>query len=127
MGPPPPPGEVLPWDVFRGGGGLPYGIIPPWGSSAMGFPPGEGLPSWGTLAIWYNFRGENMPWYWFPHHEICVWAGGREIYHRGGSFTIWYCFPPVGFLRGDGLPYYSLHKLLSIHSLFQIGRLSTFI
>ena len=40
-----PPGEVLLWDFFRGGGGgSPYGIIPPWGSSAMGFLPGEGLP-----------------------------------------------------------------------------------
>ena len=27
-----------------GGGGLPHGIIPPLGSSAMGFLPGEGLP-----------------------------------------------------------------------------------
>ena len=38
-----PPGEVLPSDFFRGEG-LPHGIIPPWGSSAMGFLPGEGLP-----------------------------------------------------------------------------------
>ena len=52
-----PPGEVLPWDFFRGEG-LPYGIIPPWGSSAMGFHPGEGLPygipsSWGMFAMWF--------------------------------------------------------------------------
>ena len=34
---------------------------PPWGSSAMGFLRGEGLPygipSGGTFAIWYNFPG----------------------------------------------------------------------
>ena len=34
--PPPAPGEVLPWDLFRGGG-LPYDIISPGRSSAMGF------------------------------------------------------------------------------------------
>ena len=80
-------GGVLPWDLFRGEGlpygfislgkfcygissggrfairgeTLPYGIVPPWGSSAIGFLPGEGLPygipSGGTFAIWYNFRG----------------------------------------------------------------------
>ena len=63
-----------------GGEGLPYGIISPWGDSAMGFLLGEGLPygipSWGTFAIWYNFRGENLPWYLFPYHEICVCVGG---------------------------------------------------
>ena len=36
-------------------------LFPPWGSSAMGFIPGEGLPygipSGGKFAIWYNFRG----------------------------------------------------------------------
>ena len=108
-----PPGEVLPWEIFRGGGGgegLSYGIIFPWGNSAMGFLPGirfaiwnyfphrevllwdffrggslpYGIPSWGTFAIWYNFRGDNLPWYLFPHHEICV-----------GGFTI----------EGEALPY----------------------
>ena len=128
------PGEVLPWDLFRGGGGkicpiwyyspwgssaigflpegggggLPYGIIPPWGSSVIGFLPGglpygtispwgnsavrfllgEGLPYGIPSSIWYNFRGENLPWYLFPYHEMCVCVGGVEIYHRGGSFTI---------------------------------------
>ena len=89
-----PPGEVLPWDFFRGkvcymvflhGERLPYGIIsggtmchgicslimkfvwgklyhmvlfPPWGSSAMGFLPGVRIPSAGTFAIGYNFRGK---------------------------------------------------------------------
>ena len=37
-------------------------LFPPWESSAMGFLPGEGLPygipSGGTFAIWYHFRGE---------------------------------------------------------------------
>ena len=33
------------------GEGLPYGIISPWGSSAMGFLPGGG----GGGAIWYYF------------------------------------------------------------------------
>ena len=126
------PGEVLPWDLFRGGGGeicpiwyyfLPlgkfchrissgggggvlYGIISPWGSSVIGFLPGGGevchygiippcgnsamrfllgeglpygIPSWGTFAIWYNFRGENLPWYLFPYHEFCVWGGGGDL------------------------------------------------
>ena len=58
----------------------------PRGSSAMGFLPGKVYLEWGTLAIWYNFRGENLPWYWLPHHEIC---GG------GGRFTI----------EGEALPY----------------------
>ena len=64
------------------------------------------IPSWGTFAIWYNFRDTIC-------HGICslimkiVWGGG--IYHRAGSFTIWYWFPPwgsssMGFL-GEGLPY----------------------
>ena len=39
-------------------------LFPPWGSSAMGFIPGEGLPygipTWGTFAIWYNFRGRGL-------------------------------------------------------------------
>ena len=40
-------------------------VLFPWGSSAMGFLPGEGLPygipSGGTCAIWYNFSGDNLP------------------------------------------------------------------
>ena len=119
------------------GGILPYGIISPWGSSALGFLPGEGLPygipSWGTFAIWYNFRGDNLPWYLFPHHEICV--GGRftiegealpygivyplgKFCHGisfGGRFVIWYSFrgnvchmvsfPGGGeFFRGEEFP-----------------------
>ena len=40
-------------------------VLFPWGSSAMGFLPGEGLPygipSGGTFAIWYNFSGDNLP------------------------------------------------------------------
>ena len=81
--------------VFLQVEGLPYGIISPWGSSPIGFLPGGGgggLPHgiippgevllwdffrgkvchkvflhWGTFAIWYNFRGDNLPWYLFPH------------------------------------------------------------
>ena len=111
--PPPPPAPPwnLCWRRFAiEGEGLPYSIIPPWGSSAMGFLPGgmfaiwyyslwvssatgflpgEGLSYgiylWGTFAIWYNFRGDNLPWYLFPHHEICV----------GRRFTI----------EGEALPY----------------------
>ena len=64
--------------AFPDGEGLPYGIIPPWGSSAIGilpgggggnvchmvlFPPGEVL-LWdffrGRFFIWYNFRGDNL-------------------------------------------------------------------
>ena len=77
-----PPGEVLPSDFFRGGGGgLPHGITPP--------PPGKfcyGISSggrfairysfMGTFAIWYNFRGDNLPWYLFPYQEMCVCGGG---------------------------------------------------
>ena len=46
------------------GEALPYGIVSPLGSSAMGFIPGEGLPygipSGGKFAIWYNFRGGGL-------------------------------------------------------------------
>ena len=51
-------------------------VLFPWGSSAMVFLPVEGLlygiPSGGTFVIWYNFSGDNLPWYLFPYHEICV-------------------------------------------------------
>ena len=30
---------------------------------------------------------------------VCVWEGGGG-YHRGGSFTIWYCFPLGKFGHG---------------------------
>ena len=70
-------GDNLPWYFFPyheicvgGGGGeichrwgklYHMVLFPPWGSSAMGFIPGEGLPygipSGGKFAIWYNFRG----------------------------------------------------------------------
>ena len=49
-------------EIYNRGEALPYDIVspPPWGSSAMGFLPEEGLPygipSGGTFAIWYNFR-----------------------------------------------------------------------
>ena len=40
-------------------------VLFPWGSPAMGFIPGEGLPygipSGGTFAICYNFSGDNLP------------------------------------------------------------------
>ena len=86
------------------GEGLPYGIISPWGSSAIGFLP---------FAVWYNLRGDNLPWYLFPHHESCVGGGGGgftiegealpygivppmgNFYHgisSGGRFAIWYSF-----------------------------------
>ena len=77
-------GGVLPWDFFRGEG-LPYGIISlgkfcygisSGGRFVYGIPSGErlpyGIPSGGTFAIWYNFSGDNLPWYLFPYHEICV-------------------------------------------------------
>ena len=66
------------------------------------FPPGEVL-LWdffrGRFFIWYNFRGDNLPWYFFPYHEICV--GGGRFTIDGGSFTIWYCFPPGEVLPWD--------------------------
>ena len=138
--PPPPPSQTKShmlsqyyiwnwcWRRFAiDGEGLLYGIIPPWGSSAIGilpgggggdvyrmvlFPPGAVLWDFfrGRFSKWYNFRGDNLPWYLLPYHEICV--GGGKIYHRGGSFTIWYCSPPpppgssaMGFIPGEGLPY----------------------
>ena len=78
LSPPPPPGEVLIWDFFRGkvylhGVRLPYGII-----------------SGGGGGICHGIGYLIMKFAW------------GEIYHRGGSFTIRYCFPPVGFLRGGG-------------------------
>ena len=107
------PGEVLPWDFFRGGGGggLPYGIISTWGSSAMGFLPGGegllyGIPLWGMFAIWYNFPGGQSAMVFVSSSKhLC----GGEIYHRGESFTIWYCPPwgssAIGFIPGERLPY----------------------
>ena len=99
--------------ISSGGGGgecLPCGIISPWGSSAMGFLPGEGLPygipSWGTFAIWYNFRGDNLPCYLFPHHEICV-AGRFTIEGEDLPYDIvspWRS-SAMGFLPGEGFPY----------------------
>ena len=60
----------------------------------------------------------------FLHAErlpyVIIFGGGGEIYHRGESFTIWYCFPPgevlswdffrgkvyhMVFLQGERLPY----------------------
>ena len=98
-----PPGEVLTWDFFRGVGVAKW-YYTPLGKFCYGISSGGGgggglpygIPSWGTFAIWYNFRGDNLPWYLFPHHGICV----GETYHRGGSFTIWYCFPLGKFCHG---------------------------
>ena len=80
----PPPPQVLPWDFFRGGGGgASHMVLFPLGKFCCGFSSGEGLPyhipSWGTFAIWYNFRGDNLTWYLFPYHEICVWGGGGDL------------------------------------------------
>ena len=105
-------GEVLPWNFVRGGAifGLPYGIISPWGSSAMVFIPGEGLlygiPSGGTFAMWYYFSGDNLSWYLFPCHEICVWGRGERFIIEGKLYHM-VLFPPwgssaIGFLPGEG-------------------------
>ena len=69
-----PAGEVLLWGFFRGEG-LSYGI-----------------PSWGTFAIWYNFRG-NMKFVW------------GKIYHRGVALPYGIVSPmgkfcPWDFFRG---------------------------
>ena len=102
------------------GEGLPYGIIPPWGSSAMGFGGGGG-----RFAIWYYFplgkfcygisSGGKVCHMVFLHGErlpnsiifggtichgicslimkfVCV-CGGGGTNHRGGSFIIGHCFP----------------------------------
>ena len=61
-----------------GGGGCHMVLFSPWGSSAMGFLPGECLPygihSWGQSAMVFVPLSRNV-------------CGG--IYHRGGSFTIY--------------------------------------
>ena len=36
-----PPGEVLPWDFFRGRRFAIMVLFPPWGSFALGFLPGK--------------------------------------------------------------------------------------
>ena len=45
-------------------------LFPPWGSSDIGFLSGEdlpyGIPSGGTFAIWYNFRGGGVMGEEFP-------------------------------------------------------------
>ena len=88
-----PPGEVLPSDFFRGGGGgegLPHGIIPPgevllWDffrgkACHKVFLHGERLP-YGII-----FGGQSAMVFVPLSRNVCVWGG--EIYHRGGSFTI---------------------------------------
>ena len=57
------------------GEGLPYGIISPWGSSAMGFLLGGGG---GGAKICYMIL--------FPPGEVLLWDFFR------GRFSIWYSF-----------------------------------
>ena len=91
-------------------------VLFPWGSSAMGFLPGEGLlygiPSGerlpygiisaGTIShgicplimkfVWGEIyhRGETLPYgIVFPLEKFCHWI------YSGGRFSIWYSF------RGD--------------------------
>ena len=121
--------------IYIKGEALPYGIVSPLGKFCHGISSvgrfailyystlgkfchgiSYGIPSWGTFAVWYHFRGDNLPWYLFPHHEICV---GEDL-HKGGSITIWYYFPSgevlpwdffqgkvchMVFLQGERLPY----------------------
>ena len=68
-------------------------VLFPWGSPAMGFLPGEGLP--------YGIISAGTISHLLPYHEICV----GELYHmvlpppppRGSS--------DIGFLPGEGFPY----------------------
>ena len=67
-----PPGEVLLWDSAIRGRFFSYGII---------------------------FRGDNLPWYFFPYHEnLCRWGGGGGggFYHRWGKLYHMVLFPPWG-------------------------------
>ena len=82
-----------------------------------------------SLSLWYNFRGDNLPWYLIPHHELCVCGGGDlpyrgKLYHMllspppeevlpwdlpygiplGRTFAIWYSFRGGGGFRGEELP-----------------------
>ena len=147
----------------------------PWGSSAMGFLPGEGvpygIPSWGTFAMWHNFREEIchgicpliMQFAWgelyhmvlFPPGEVlpcdfrgkvchmvflhgerlpCGIISGRKSAMvfvpsscnlRGGSFTIWYCFPLGKFCHvisgGRFAIWYSFRGKFAICYAFQGG------
>ena len=65
-------GEVLPWDFFRGNAC--HMVLFPWGSPAMGFLPGEGLPygipSGGTLP--YGIISAGTISHLFTYYEICV-------------------------------------------------------
>ena len=81
---PPPPGEVLLWDFFRGKvchnvflqvEGLSYGIISPWGSSAIGFLPGGGGGGGGVCHMVL-----------FPLGKLCYGISS------GGRFAIRYSF-----------------------------------
>ena len=115
--PPPPPWISFPQDK------IPYGKRSP----SMGFlpPPPKKKPHmlsqyyirnlcWRRFAI----EGERLPYGIISGGTICrgicslsmifvcVWGGGGEIYHRGGSFTIWYCpsswgSSAMGFLPGQ--------------------------
>ena len=94
-----------------GGGGVAIWYYFPLGKFCYGISSGGRFGIWysfieNVFAIWYNFRVDNLPWYLFPHHAICV----------GGIFTIEgealpYCIvPPLGkfchgFSSGEGLPY----------------------
>ena len=91
-----------------GGGEACHMVVFPLGKFCYGVSSGEGLPydipSWGTFAIWYNFRGDNLPWYFFPYHEICVWGRGERFTIEGKLYHM-VLFPPwgssvMGFLPG---------------------------
>ena len=89
-------------------------VLFPWGSPAMGFLPGEGLPyaiiSAGTIS------------HLFPYYEICV----GEIYHRGGTLPYGIVSPPgevlkFNFFRGKFAIWYSFRGTFAIWYNFRGG------
>ena len=100
----PPPSQFCHGISSGGGGGLAIWYYSPLGKFCYGFSSGESLPydipSWGTFAIWYNFRGDNLPWYLFPYHEICVWGGGGRFITEGKLYHM-VLFPPGEVLSWD--------------------------
>ena len=95
------------------GEGLPYGIIPSWGSSAIGFLPGGGgrfatwyYSPWGSSAMGFLPRKAchkvflqgkvcHMVWYYSPLGKFChrISSGGGG---GGRRFATWYYPPPPG-------------------------------
>ena len=110
------------------GEGLPYGIIPSWGSSAIGFLPGGGsFATWyysplGKFCYWISsgkvchkvfLHGERLPYGIISEGTIChgicslikkcvcVSGGGGSTIEGEALPLLWYCFSPVEVLPCD--------------------------